>query len=216
MTESDGRAVPRRRVRLSEEQRRDQIVQAAVKLFAAHGYARTTTRDIAREAGISEGTIYRYFESKQDLLFSFIASTVLESLQSRLAEWRKADEGEALRRLFEDRLTLAQRHGPLMKVAIGEALFDPELARAIAEGVSGPAVALLRSFISEHISAGRFRDIDPEVAARAMVGSFMAFAVLWPVLLPRGRRRQTPRRLAEALASLFLDGLRAPAKESAR
>jgi AcrR family transcriptional regulator len=199
----------KRRRRLGEVERRAQIVQAAVTLFAAQGYARTTTADIAREAGISEGTIYRYFASKQELLFSFIESTALAPLRSALAA--PADDvgdEEMLRRLLEERFTLTEQYQPLMKVAIGEALFDPELAQALRRRMAGPGVALLKSFLNERIRDGRFRDVDPEIAARAVVGMVIAFAVIWPVLLPQPRRTRTPRRLAAALASLFLDGVR--------
>ncbi len=218
MADSDRRPTGRRRVRLSQEERRAQIVRAAVKLFAERGYARTTTRDIAREAGISEGTIYRHFTSKQDLLSSFIESTALQSLQAQFAARQGSDdEREMLQHLFEERFALAERHRALMKVAIGEALFDPELARAIAKRIAGPAIALLQSFVGERIRRGRFRETDPEIVSRAMVGTFMAFAVLWPALLPKAKRKHSPQQLAETLASFFLDGLRAPAerKESA-
>ncbi len=200
----------RRRVRLGEEERRAQIVQAAVKLFAAQGYARTTTSDIAREAGISEGTIYNYFASKQDLLFAFIESTALEPLRAMFAEAGEeaAGDEDMLRRVLEERFTLAEQHRPLMKVAIGEALFDPELAQVLRRRMAGPGVALVKSFLNERIRDGRFRQTDAEVAARALVGMVIAFAVVWPVLLPPPKRKHTPRRLAAALASLFLDGVR--------
>jgi AcrR family transcriptional regulator len=206
----------KRRVRLGEKERRAQIVHAAVTLFAAQGYARTTTADIAREAGISEGTIYRYFTSKQELLFSFIESTALAPLRSVFATSAEVGgDEEMLRRILEERFTLIEQYQPLMKVAIGEALFDPELAQALTRQMAGPVVALVKSFLNERIRNGRFRRVDPDIAARALVGMVIAFAVIWPVLLPQAKRRRAPRRLAAALASLFLDGVRRSPDEEA-
>src|SRR5438552_1935032 len=70
------------------DRRRTQILDAAARVFAERGYHRTTVRDIAREAGIADGTIYLYFSSKQELLLGLIAQL------GRFAE-RRADFAEA-------------------------------------------------------------------------------------------------------------------------
>ena len=142
---------------------------AAVRLFSQQGYARTTTKEIAAEAGISEGTIYTYFGSKQDLLFAFIEATAVDTLKPLLGE-EGASREEVLRALLQDRLALAGRVGPLMKVVIGEALFDPELARAVAEKVAGPMLGLMEDFVARGSREGEFRQVSPQVVAEAVGG----------------------------------------------
>jgi len=207
------RVVKRRRP--SPDERRDQIVSAAVNLFARRGFARTTTREIAAAAGVAEGTIYLYFASKQDLLFAFLEKYAVQPLESLLAA-TAGDEADVVRGFFLDRLRLAERNRPLMKVVLGEALFDPELAKEFSRQVTGPATARLRAFFAEQVHRGRFRDFDPDTAAGAMAGLFLTFAVLWPTLTPGGRHLPPPEELAEALTSIFLHGVARPQAGPAR
>ncbi|PWI58952.1 TetR/AcrR family transcriptional regulator [Sulfoacidibacillus thermotolerans] len=75
--------------------RRDQIVQAATKLFAEKGFHGTTTREIARESGLGTGTLYEYVSSKEDILYlvcDMIHSQVEEKLHSVPVTGSRADE----------------------------------------------------------------------------------------------------------------------------
>lgn len=211
-TPKEGRT-PRRR---PPEERREQILAAAVKLFARQGYARTTTKEIAREAGLSEGTIYKYFASKQDLLFSFIARAGVQTLEAVFAGSEGASDAEVIRGFFLDRLTLAERNLPLIKVVLGEALFDAELARAFARHVAQPITAMIEQYLTAGMRAGRFRKLDPKLAARALAGLFLTCGVLWPALLPGERHAPKPQELADTLTTLYLDGLAARHRPQAR
>lgn len=205
---------PTRRVRRTPEQRREQIMKAAIRLFARQGFARTTTRQIAREAGVSEGTIYRYFTSKQDLLFAFVEPTAVGGIRAMLQEIPGSDD-EFIRRFFLDRLQVAAKNRPVMKVVIGGALTDDTLARIFTEKVSGRVFPMVRSLIAERVASGKFRAVDPTIAAGALVGMFLTFALFLPTLLPGKIPRVPPEQLAEQLASLFLDGVRARPDEVA-
>jgi len=197
------------RPRLPAKARQEQILAAAVGLFARQGYARTTTKEIAREAGVSEGTIYRYFDSKQDLLFAFVESVGVQTLGPVLQGEAEAGAAEVVRAFFLDRLALAERNLPLMKVVVGEALFDPALARAFAAKVVKPVSEMLEGFLTASMRAGRLREVDPRLAALALAGLFVSFGVLWPALLPAERRAYSPEQLAEMLTGLYLEGLSA-------
>src|SRR5512147_1631665 len=71
MAEPNGATSITRRERQAA-QRVEHILDAAARLFAEHGFHRTTTKDIAQAADVSEGTLYNYFENKNDLLFSIL------------------------------------------------------------------------------------------------------------------------------------------------
>ena len=77
MAEQQSKATRRR---LPRRQREAQILDAATRVFASKGYRAATTREIAAEAGVSEGTIYNYFDSKYDLLIAMSKRLALESL----------------------------------------------------------------------------------------------------------------------------------------
>jgi AcrR family transcriptional regulator len=197
---------PVKRQRRSPEERRQQILQAAVGLFARQGFARTTTKEIAREAQIAEGTIYLYFPNKQDLLFSFLESKALQSLQSFFAIAPKGDE--VIRDFLVNRFTLVEQGAGLMKVVFGEALFDPKLARVLRRRLLEPARRLLTEFIAEGIREGRYRQLDPEIAGKTLAGLFFSFGLFWPALLGEKDSTYSKAELADILAGIFLDGVR--------
>jgi AcrR family transcriptional regulator len=93
------------------EKRRAQIVETAVRLFAESGYHQTTIDDIAREADISKGLVYKYFKDKNDVLF-FVLCHVLEKYDNEGVLRRAADAGPlaALRTLLRNHCEVADAH----------------------------------------------------------------------------------------------------------
>ena len=80
-------------------QSRSRIVEHALQLFGQHGYDRTTIRMIAESAGISQGLIYRHFESK-DALLQAIFEQSMEDVRASFAEAEEAPQGERLEQLI--------------------------------------------------------------------------------------------------------------------
>jgi len=196
---------PRRR--LTAEQRRDQLLEVAARLFAERGFARTTTREIARAAGVSEGAIYRHFRSKEELLFTFVRRAVVSSADSLLSGLEEASADEWVRAIFHNRFALAERNSPLLKVVIGEAFFNERFAAEYFRTVFEPMVKLLEGQISRRVAAGDFRPVDAALAARSMMGLFFS-ALFWNALYdPHGERPARPE-IVEGLAGIFLDGVR--------
>ncbi len=74
------------------EKRRDQMIKGAVSLFKEKGFHRTTTREIAREAGFSIGTLYEYIRQKEDVLY-LVCDTIYDQVYSRLKEDIDTKEG---------------------------------------------------------------------------------------------------------------------------
>ena len=93
------------------EKRRAQIVETAVRLFSESGYHQTTIDDIAREADISKGLVYKYFKDKNDVLF-FVLCHVLEKYDTEGVLRRAADAGPlaALRTLLRNHCEVANGH----------------------------------------------------------------------------------------------------------
>ncbi|MGD9652541.1 MAG: TetR/AcrR family transcriptional regulator, partial [Candidatus Dadabacteria bacterium] len=87
--------------------RRQELVNAAVELFVRKGFHKTTVREIAREFGMSMGTLYDYIRTKEDILFlvcDHISKSVSDKLQSTLTG--KKDPGENLRNAIRDYFTI--------------------------------------------------------------------------------------------------------------
>ncbi len=154
-----------------EERRKEEIMDAAFKVFSARGYHNTTVDDVAREAGISKGTCYQYFTGKEDI---FIA-TMERTLDTLLAEADAAagDAQDALMRLGIEGLTFVSKYRDLQFMLMGlisEALVGNERMREKAAEVFGRVADFLARDIERGIADGAFRPVDPSAVAYALFG----------------------------------------------
>ncbi|HQP50535.1 MAG TPA: TetR/AcrR family transcriptional regulator [Spirochaetota bacterium] len=143
------------------EARRDQIQRAAEKVFARSGFQESTISDIAKEAGLSDATIYEYFASKEELLFSIPGELTLEEkefLEFHLAHVRGA--GNKLRSLIYHYLWFWQSHPDYASVAMlilkqNRKFVDTEAYRIIQE-----TYRMIPDIIRDGIASGEF---DPSI-----------------------------------------------------
>ncbi len=119
--------------RLPAAKRREQLLDCAAQLFAAHGYARATTAELAKAAGVTEPIIYRHFKSKRDLFIALIERTGKRTLD----RWRQdlasaEDPAERLKTLIGDNPMVSEQGRDAYRVflqAITE-VDDPEIHKA--------------------------------------------------------------------------------------
>ncbi len=182
-------------------------MHAAVGLFARQGYARTTVREIAAKAGISEGTIYVYYGSKEDLLFAVLESSALQPLTTLLGELAGADDLQVLARFLEDRLGVWERHPALMKVVFAEALHNRRFAARLSRQVIAPVSELVETFVARRLQEGAFRKVRPELVSRMLIGVVFASGLIWGALPSRPSSSLPTRELAQGVADLVLAGM---------
>ena len=199
------RLTARQKQALTDE-RREQIMAAATEVFSQRGFAGARIKDIARAAGIAEGTIYLYFRDKRDLISGIVAAAA-QSLATRMADLSGDDERAAIAAIIEDRLTLMREKGALIRVVLSRALADREVAEVLREGVLGPVTDLLVARIRAKQREGRLRDVDPIVAARVLMAATLGFGVLGPALGDE-RVLYSDRRIAAEVADLLVNGMR--------
>ena len=170
--------VPRQR---RKQARPQELLQAALELFVEKGFAATRTDEVARRAGVSKGTLYLYFPSKEELF----KAVVRHSLASLIAE------GEALAGQFEGsssallaRLMLGwwQRLGDtpaagIHKVVLAEVRNFPELAQFYTDEVIVPADRLLTGTVQRGIERGEFRALPTHEVALALIAPLMFMAL---------------------------------------
>ncbi len=120
-----GQEAAAKRRRCSPATRREEILQAAVTLFAAHGFTRTTTREIAQCAHIGEGTIYKYFGSKEELLFAFLQPLITISLCDAFPHGSEPDDAGIIRAFLYERFAVWDSHRELMKVVLAKRCSTP-------------------------------------------------------------------------------------------
>lgn len=145
------------------EERRLQIVDAALTCFARDGYGRATTAAICREAGIGSGTFFHYFSTKVEVLLA-----ILDLGISQTAEWFRAQEGRTdPLQVLEDYVAhagqeLADPRAAGFVRAVGAVMTEPQVARAL-ERDKGVLSAGLLPWVRAAAGAGQVRtDVPPE------------------------------------------------------
>jgi len=201
---------------LLKEQREAQILDAAARVFARKGYQRATTKEIASEAGVAEGTIYNYFDSKRDLLIAMASRLALESLHELNSLPSMEDVNAYVLALVTNRFDLLLKNIDLVRALMPEVLVDDDLRQAYMDEVLTPATSYLGDYIDGRIQAGSFRKVKTDVVAQTMIGAVMSFGFLW--LQQRSELdEQSHEELVSEVVGLFLDGLRVrPIEESDR
>lgn len=192
---------------MPEPDKRKQIIDAAVRVFARSGYYNSRVMDIAREAGIASGTIYLYFKTKDEILVTLFR----EKMAVFVAYVRKAIAAEPdalskLRRLIVLHFEILERNPDLAEVVQVELRQGHKFFRgASASEVTG-YFDLIASVLEEGVAAGLFRDDLPiRTATKALFGALDQLATSW-VLGKRGYRLSDR---AAGVADLFLKGLAA-------
>ena len=162
--------------------RPEEITAAALESFVERGYAGTRLEDVAARAGISKGTLYLYFENKEDLF----KAVVREGLVSPIAEIRgvidqfEGSTFDLLRKLlfgWWERVGATHVSG-IPKLIFAEAGNFPELARFYVAEVVDPGHEVIVALVKRGIARGEFRALDPDSAAQ-MIAAPMVFLNMW-------------------------------------
>ena len=187
------------------EARRRSILQAAIEIFAQHGFAAARTRDIAARAGVAEGTIYLYFESKDELLLTAFRDTVTEFSAS---VGRLLEDPRSIRvRLTEfigRQLEGIQADPALATVLLFESRQSPRFyGGSVREVLRGYATAV-EQLLQSGVDRGELRrDLDLPLARRMLIGALEEVELNW--LLSDRSHPLTP--VAARVADLFVAGM---------
>lgn len=194
--------------RRAAEERRREILAAAGRVFARKGFERSTTAEIAREAGVAEGTIFRYFPTKRALLVSVVASLVMESLPALLARIETGTIEDAIKDILRNRLDLIKENAPLLKLFFAEALFREDLREKFIEEVVLRATARAEAFYRQQQEQGNLRSLNPQIAIRCLMGMLGIF-IIWKEFLGGDRYvRFDEEEVLETITTIYLDGVR--------
>lgn len=165
-----------------KEARPSELTAAALTLFVEKGFAATRLDDVAALAGVSKGTLYLYFDSKEALFKAVIQegmAPVLERGEALLAN-EAADPAALLRGLLLDWWEQLSKTplGGVQKLMVAEAGNFPEVAQYYQETVITRGLALVRTALQRGVEAGTFRLVDVEMAV-SMVIAPLLHEVLW-------------------------------------
>lgn len=204
-------AGPRRR---RKEARPQELLDAALELFAEKGFAATRSEEVAARAGVSKGTLYLYFPSKEELFKAVVRNnlaTLITEGQSIAAAFQ-GSTSELLRLLIR---TWWQRvgytpAGSITKIIIAEVRNFPDLAQFYVDEVVLPAHQLIATTLQRGIDRGEFRPVPVDEAVTALVAPAIFLAMhkhsigACPV---QGRAPLDEARVIETQVDLMLLGL---------
>jgi len=200
---------PRLPSRTSGPERQAGLIGAAASLFAANGFKGTTTKEIAKAAGVSEALLFKYFPTKRALYAAILAE------KAQYSELRDAVEEAAKKqddtRLFTLLASYRIRKGTdptMLRLLLFSGLEGHELSDMFFQRQYRTFHDLLAKYIGKRIEDGAFRPVDPLLAARAFFGIIIHHRLLHDIFgLPMHRSYEDT--VAEYV-SLFLGGLLQP------
>ncbi|HTO41387.1 MAG TPA: TetR/AcrR family transcriptional regulator [Rhizomicrobium sp.] len=176
------------RWRRRKDARPQEILEAALAVFAEKGFSAARMEDISKRAGVTKGTLYLYFEGKE-ALFKALVRESLSPLIDTLAAQARAFEGSS-RDLLTMLLTAAggfvrsSDRVVLPKIVIAEAGNFPELARFYRSEIIDKGLGLLEEIVARGIARGEFRSVEPAHAARLCIAPVL-FAAIWRITFAR-------------------------------
>lgn len=187
-----------------------EILEAATQVISRKGYYQARPQDIAEEANVSVGTIYNYFESKQDILLEIFARE-FEDREKFYEELSDQDLPllEKIKRILERHFSKLASHKAMMRVIVQER-FKPEskLGRKL-NSLHEKIVHYIEELIDQALDRGQIRPCNPSIVASALFGAVQS-TVAYGTLSEDSNEEEFFEQAPEELAEFFWCGLRGP------
>jgi AcrR family transcriptional regulator len=188
--------------------RRDQILDAAAKVFAEKGFHPATVRDVAKEAGIADGTIYNYFQNKSALLLGILDRMRESVMQS--ADFSTAIDMDirSFMRVYlhHPLMALKEDNFELFRAIVSEITVNTELRELYRQQILEPRLADAAPQFQRWVEQGILRPIDIDLTVRTLSGLVMGL-MLQHIMGDKTLEARWDE-LPDFLADLILDGLR--------
>lgn len=175
--------------KLTEKQKG--ILAAATELFAEKGYAATSTSEIAKKAGVAEGTIFRHYKSKKDLLLTIVSPTVIKVIGpaikrdiNKILDSDYEHFQDFIRAIALNRIHFVKKNIPLLRIVIQELPFHEELKKQVIEHIGKDIFDKFRAIVRHYQEKGQIRDVHPDTIIRVVAPSIFAYIISRYVILP--------------------------------
>ncbi|AAU17975.1 MULTISPECIES: TetR/AcrR family transcriptional regulator [Bacillus] len=173
-------------------ERQMRILEAAVDMFGEKGYASTSTSEIAKRAGVAEGTIFRYYKTKKDLLFAVVMPTLtkfaapffVQAFAKEIFKSEYESYEELLRVVIHNRFEFAKKHFPMIKILIQEVPFQPELKNEIQQLVETELLSHFKKLIAKFQVEGEIIEMPPSSVLRLTLSAVLGLLLTRFLLLP--------------------------------
>jgi AcrR family transcriptional regulator len=190
------------------------IVQAASEIFAQKGFAASSTSEIAQRAGVAEGTIFRHYKTKKDLLFSIVAPVMAKLVAPFvLREFYKVLDSsydsldQLLRAIIENRIEFVERHMQVIKIFVQEIPFHPDLQEQFHKLVLTKVFEKFSINIQKFQQQGAIVDWSPLTVIRLAASSLMGYVLFRTFASARKDSGWDDEKEREATITFILKGL---------
>ena len=197
----------RKTTRVSSRERQASLIACAASLFAAKGFNGTTTKEIAKAAGISEALVFKYFPTKRALYAAILEEkvTVGELLDAVEEAAKKRDDHRVFTLIARYRIR-PDVDPTLLRLLLFSALEGHELSDIFFGKQHKVFYEHLATYIQTRIQERAFRNVDPLLAARAFIGMVVHHRLLHEIFgVPMHRSHEET---VVTYVELFLNGLR--------
>lgn len=191
------------------EDRREQIVESALRVFARKGFDKATNKDIAQEAGITPGLIYHYFKSKEELLKAALEGNAPDQLlRSNLAQLQELPPETMLHLVGQQLLTMAEseRFVQLISIYLPEMIHNPGIA-PLGLPMIQEAVQFLTNYLEAKMENGELRQTDARLSAQIFMGSIMDLVLIRRIVHDPTMMAYSREQIVEHLVDTTLHGL---------
>jgi AcrR family transcriptional regulator len=161
-------------------EKEEKILKSAIRIFSEKGFSASTTSEIAKDAGVAEGTIFRYFKTKKDILRGILiqginlvsGKIIMDGVEKILNDPGQKELGTVIKELIYDRLKLVDTFFPLARVIMTEAVFHDDVREAIYNNVVVKALDTFRRFHAKMAERGMIRqDVNPDLLFRTILAN---------------------------------------------
>lgn len=159
------------KTRMTKEERRLQILESALDVFIENGYNKATTQAIADAAGISQVTLFRYFDSKKEIFTQAIEPIIMSTLRKSIVDSRQLNPMETLKYVLTQRLKVIIKHKKVIKLVLMESEINSEISNI--NYVGKTSLLLKQSFKEVGLENG-----EEEFILRLLMGSILSFLYL--------------------------------------
>lgn len=198
-----------------KDARPQELLAAALAQFVERGFAATRLEDVARRAGVSKGTLYLYFENKEELFKAVVREHIVHAIgaaEQTVAEF-EGHSAELLRAILMrwwDQIGATELAG-ITKLMMAEANNFPDLAQFYNEEVIARGNRLISSVLVRGVARGEFRPLDPEVMTHVLTAPVLMLMMWTHRFLPCDMPALDPQAYMEAFIGMALGGLLPPA-----
>lgn len=199
-------------MRLSALARRRKLQTVALELFSQQGYRGTTTRAIARRAGVSEALLFRHFPTKEDLYWSVLEEQcAVRGGRARLDVMLRApgDDPAIFASIAEDILTRNFADSRLYRLLLFSALENHQLSHRFFRTYISDYYQAVAAHIRERVRDGRFRKVDPLLSARLFIGMALHYFLVQELFGGSQERDYDLKTVCRSVTDIWLAGIAA-------